>query len=147
MRSQFIPWIRRGDCMIYARQIKDHYPKRKGVRIGRWILRKRFGGIIPKGIVSRHTCDNKHCVNPDHIIAGTDRDNVNDAIERKRYPSKRGTLNSNCKLSESQVYEIKQLAKSNTLSRARIAQRFGVCKGTINAIVYGQNWQHLFARN
>ena len=40
-------------------------------------------GEIPPGQVVRHTCDNKLCINPDHLILGTPQDNVNNYIERQ----------------------------------------------------------------
>lgn len=42
-------------------------------------------GPIPAGLQILHTCDVKCCANPDHIYAGTHRDNVFDAISRNRY--------------------------------------------------------------
>lgn len=41
---------------------------------------------IPKGIVVRHRCDNGHlnCVNPDHLVLGTQADNVKDRYRRRR---------------------------------------------------------------
>lgn len=41
-------------------------------------------GPIPKGMVCRHTCDNASCVNPDHLLVGTQADNVRDMWERNR---------------------------------------------------------------
>lgn len=38
----------------------------------------------PQKPVIRHSCDNPGCVNPDHLIEGTHRDNVNDMISRGR---------------------------------------------------------------
>ena len=40
-------------------------------------------GEIPSGQVVRHTCDNKLCINPDHLILGTQQENVNDYMERQ----------------------------------------------------------------
>ena len=41
-------------------------------------------GDIPKGLVIRHTCDNPNCINPDHLILGTQTDNVEDIYDRDR---------------------------------------------------------------
>lgn len=34
--------------------------------------------------VARHSCDNPPCINPDHLLEGTQADNINDAFERGR---------------------------------------------------------------
>ena len=41
-------------------------------------------GFIPTGFMVCHTCDNKVCVNPDHLILGTPKDNYDDGIKRGR---------------------------------------------------------------
>ena len=41
-------------------------------------------GPIPEGLLVRHTCDNRKCVNPDHLLVGTKTDNANDRTERRR---------------------------------------------------------------
>ena len=42
-----------------------------------------FVGEIPKGLLLRHRCDNTACINPEHLIPGTDADNANDAKLRR----------------------------------------------------------------
>ena len=39
---------------------------------------------IPEGMVVRHTCDNPACINPEHLVLGTCKDNTYDMLERKR---------------------------------------------------------------
>lgn len=41
-------------------------------------------GAIPTGMVVRHTCDVSLCVRPDHLILGTQAENVQDMLERGR---------------------------------------------------------------
>ena len=43
-------------------------------------------GEIPRGQTVRHTCDNEVCVNPDHLILGTQIQNNQDKMERYRQP-------------------------------------------------------------
>lgn len=45
-----------------------------------------FKGDIPESHHILHSCDNKRCVNPDHLRAGTHQENMADAVERGRMP-------------------------------------------------------------
>ena len=38
-------------------------------------------GDIPKGMVIRHTCHNRRCCNPEHLLIGTHEDNWHDSRE------------------------------------------------------------------
>lgn len=44
-----------------------------------------FKGAIAEGLVVRHTCNQPSCVNPDHLVSGTQRDNIHDAIRSGRF--------------------------------------------------------------
>lgn len=41
-------------------------------------------GPVPNGMVVAHSCDNRKCVNPDHLSTKTQRDNLLEMIEKGR---------------------------------------------------------------
>jgi len=48
------------------------------------ILYELYKGKIPNGLIICHHCDMPACVNPDHLYAGTYKDNSEDMIRRGR---------------------------------------------------------------
>lgn len=79
-------------CWLWSGPVTQ-YGQINLVRDGKvlWIQAHRaayevFIGPIPKGMVVRHRCDTPACINPKHLLVGTRRQNVADAVARRRLP-------------------------------------------------------------
>lgn len=109
-----------------------------------WIIHK---GAIPEGLVVRHSCDNRSCVNPNHLLLGTYADNARDAMCRGRTGGGainqiRGEQCKNAKLKAPQVRKIlKALLKG--ASCASLARIYGVAGPTISDINLKKTWKHI----
>lgn len=107
------------------------------------------GTPVPPGMFVCHHCDNKRCVNPAHLYAGTANDNARDMIERgsiKNRNPPRGERNAHAKLSVKQVQAIEDRYFGGTGNRwidcaGRIAAEFGVARTTVNNILLGKTWK------
>lgn len=53
-------------------------------------------GPIPDGLHVLHSCDNRLCVNPDHLFLGTNQDNVDDKIKKGRAGQNAQALKTHC---------------------------------------------------
>ena len=101
-----------------------------------------FRGPIPAGLIVRHTCDNRRCVNPNHLLIGTQQDNVDDMYRRDRARSSRGEDRNDARLTDAKVVEIRQRASGGESSRA-LGAVFKVSHTTILKIVRREKWSHV----
>jgi hypothetical protein len=97
-------------------------------------------GAISHNLLVRHVCDNPSCVNPNHLILGTNADNTRDKIERHRI--KRGSTTRKSKLTEADIPIIRDQLKKG-ISQSVIAKQFKVERSTIKAIKLGITWTHV----
>ena len=93
-----------------------------------------LNGQIPKGLDVMHTCDNPPCINPDHLMAGTRKDNVRDMMRKGR--------SGICVLTAKQVAEIRARYKArDPIDGARaLGREFGVTGAAVGRIVRGETW-------
>lgn len=101
-------------------------------------------GSIPAGRYVCHTCDNRACVNPAHLFAGTPKDNMQDCVRKGRLAngSRPGELHSNAILSEQDVLAIRAALASGVKSSSLQVQ-YGVSKSNIQCIKHRRSWRHV----
>ena len=96
-------------------------------------------------LVVMHSCNNPSCVNPNHLVLGTQKQNLQQMYREKRDDNRNriGIHNKNCSFSESEVREIKQLLAEGKFSQRKIAKMYGVTSSTISNISLGKTWSHI----
>lgn len=102
----------------------------------RYMYEQKYGKPILE--VLRHTCDNRWCINPDHLIEGTHNDNVQDRVSRNR--SAKGIQNGRAKLTEQNVVDI---YNDNITPKMHLANKYNVDPKVIRDIKQKKTWKHL----
>lgn len=99
-----------------------------------------FKGPIPTGMMVCHSCDNRRCINPDHLFLGTGKDNAADAVKKGRMPQiyreRRGEKNPFCKLDDIGIARVRTALLANETGKA-IAAREGISESLVSAIKHG----------
>lgn len=120
------------------------------LRLGRKInlLAHRFSyelayGDIPKNILVCHKCDNRYCVNPEHLFLGTHKDNTYDMMQKNRGVSPPGERNGLAVLTPDQVLTIRAEYAIGESTQKKLAKDFNVCSSTINSIILRKTWKHI----
>lgn len=97
-------------------------------------------GSIPPGACVRHTCDNKKCVNPDHLLLGSRRDNTKDALDRgllcrgsKRRPD----------LTEAAVFDARVAFHKQAKSLSSLSRALNMCLSQTSDVLWGRLWCHV----
>lgn len=114
-----------------------------GAHRASWIL--HYGpippGAGPHGTVVMHKCDNPLCVNPEHLMLGTQRDNIDDMNAKKRgdisgLASKRGSSHRNSALTAEQV----QYVLSSSKNAVELGAELGVTRHLISNVRCGKTY-------
>lgn len=92
-----------------------------------------------------HKCDNPKCVNPLHLFAGTNLDNIQDKVLKNRAytGNQKGENNGASKLSDNDVLQIRKLYNTKEYTTIKLGTMYGVNRSTISYIVNNKTFKHL----
>ena len=109
----------------------------KHVRLSRYMY-EYHNGPIPEGFVVMHSCDTPACGNPEHLVSGTQYDNMQDKRRKGRCYRPRGTLQPMHKLLPADAEAIRK----DTRSGVTIAKVYGISQSLVSAIRNGKRWNY-----
>lgn len=92
-------------------------------------------GPLAEGQFACHRCDNRACIRPEHLFAGTHAENMADMVSKRR--SLNGERHRRAVLADSDVAAIRAAYTGARGQQTRLAETYGVHTMTISRIVRG----------
>jgi hypothetical protein len=135
--SVLVPW---SGCRIWLAGIGSGgygtiYAEGRSQRAHR-VAWKQARGQIPDGMFILHACDERLCINVNHLSIGTPAENMADMGRKGKH---QGERNPSAKLNAKQVLEI----RADPRGCQRLARAYGVSVPLIKFIRRRRVWKHL----
>lgn len=119
-------------------------------------------GEIAAGLKILHKCDNPPCCNPDHLAPGSQKQNMQECIERGRKDLKRlsssvkaaiardpgcrtGERNGNAKVTAGMVAAIRAEYTQQFGMKSALGRKYGLTNAMVGRIVSGSAWKGIEA--
>lgn len=99
---------------------------------------KQFNNIHA---VVMHRCDNPACINPHHLVVGTQLENIADRHRKGR--SRNGSAVWSARMTEEDVRNIRLEYKNSQRSAEELSLKYKISVAQIKAIAYKQKWKHI----
>lgn len=115
---------------------------RKITTAHRWLYEQVHGPQLAH-IDICHTCDNRRCVNIDHLFAGTRKQNMEDAVRKGRMDrthKPKGEAHGRAVLTRAMAKEIRAL-RDLGLTLSGIAYLFSTSTTNVHRIVHNKLWK------
>jgi hypothetical protein len=130
-------------CWLWTASVRGTYGQighRGKPRQAHRVAYELYCGEIPEGLVVTHRCDNRLCVNPEHLQVGTQQDNIRDAWSKGRAkPSGvSGESHGSSKLS---AEDVRSIRRCQTPAKV-LAEVLDVSESTIYRVRRGATWKH-----
>lgn len=112
----------------------------------RWLY-QQLRGEVSRSLDVCHTCDNRACVNPDHLFTGTRAENMADCVAKGRTskgrlrPNRQGEKHHMAKLTHEQATQIIAKRRSGETLKS-LSTAYGVSMTQVHRIAKAQSWKH-----
>ena len=100
---------------------------------------KTFCGEIPASMHVLHKCDNRPCVNPEHLFLGTHADNMRDMKNKGRSHKPTGSKNPKAKTNIESVKQIRLLFAHGESTQS-LSSKFDLSRSNIYKIIRRATW-------
>ena len=141
--SGCIIWMGHSDADGYGIACMKKADGKKNRRVHRLVY-EQVHGPITSGLVICHRCDVASCVNPDHLFAGTPKQNSVDMWMKGRWKAglqdNHGEKNPNSKLTMEDVSKMRNLYCDGVKTR-KLSEMYGVSMSQTQRICTGKVWQ------
>jgi DNA invertase Pin-like site-specific DNA recombinase len=111
----------------------------KLVKAHRFSYELEYGSLPDEKPFACHHCDNRACIRPSHLFAGTNQDNMDDMNAKGRHGTT-GKPNWARRLTQEQAREIRALYATGETQTA-LAKRFGVDQTAVSSIVRNKTYR------
>jgi len=108
--------------------------------VHRYMYERKYGEA-PEDLLVCHKCDNRVCINLDHLFLGTNQDNMTDMCLKNRQNKIKGEKHYKSKLTEEQVREIRFSSKG--IYQDDLAKKYNVSQSVIGYIINNKIWKHV----
>ncbi len=133
-------------CWLWLRSVGSHgYGNAYVSGIGNTTAQRAsytaFKGEIPNGMLVQHSCDERLCVNPDHLSLGTDKTNSDDKFRKGRANLEGRVFPPHPfrKLTDAQILTVRAIQEKQKTT----ARRLGVTQRVIWAIKNGRHYRDI----
>lgn len=120
---------------------KESRYKYNSTQLAHRISYELFISEIPTGLCVCHRCDNRKCVNPEHLFLGSAKQNTDDMVGKNRCNMGKGEKHFSSRLKEQDIPKIFDLYKE--LSQRKIAEIFNVSQTAIAYVLRRKTWTHI----
>jgi hypothetical protein len=132
------------DCWEWTGPINNwgygYFHANNGTCLAHRVAYEQAHGPLPKGAMVCHSCDNRPCINPVHLFAGTFNDNMDDMVRKARQCI--GERQASSKLTDLAVLDIRRRYRAGATQRS-LAVEYGVSPSSIGSVVRRRRWKHV----